>query len=271
MNVIGCAVAKVRNAETQHWRGLLRDCAIARLARHVRVMRVGVVCIVRELLHIMRESATAQPRNYLCMVRVVVLRTRATAQLGFSFERRKGNGKEFVMAQSKEEVNRKARERMAAYRQTPEYLDWLLRSRDLRRALKEKYRRQKGVAPRGLAKAERLAKQAAARTLREEKSHLHDAHVWRYAGVMKNRENFAKRWARDRGAVIARVSAYKARLPDAYVAQQLRAMGIASAAVTPALMELKREAMQFGRLAREAKKLINNQRKEEHETVTEHA
>ena len=93
MNVIGCAVAKVRNAETQHWRGLLRDCAIARLARHVRVMRVGVVCIVRELLHIMRESATAQSRNYLCVVRVVVLRTRATAQLGlFFFKRRKEKG-----------------------------------------------------------------------------------------------------------------------------------------------------------------------------------
>lgn len=93
MNVIGCAVAKVRNAETQHWRGLLRDCAIARLARHVRVMRVGVVCIVRVLLHIMRESATAQSRNYLCVVRVVVLRTRATAQLGlFFFKRRKEKG-----------------------------------------------------------------------------------------------------------------------------------------------------------------------------------
>lgn len=175
------------------------------------------------------------------------------------------------MTQSKEECNRKARERMAARRQTPEYRDWLLRSQDLRRALKEKYRRQRGVAPRGQAKAERLVKQVAARTLREEKRHLHDAHVRRYVRVMKDREKFAKRWARDRAGEIARVSAYKARLPDAYVAQQLRAMGIARAAVTPELMELKREAMQFGRLAREAKKLINNQRKEEHETVTEHA
>ena len=74
---------KARIHQTQQRRGLIRVYAFTRLARHVRVMRVGVVCIVRELLHIMRESATAQPRNYPCMVRVVVLRTRATAQPGF--------------------------------------------------------------------------------------------------------------------------------------------------------------------------------------------
>ena len=35
----------------------------------------------------------------------------------------------------------KARERMARRRQTPEYREWLRRSRELRRGLKEKYRR----------------------------------------------------------------------------------------------------------------------------------
>lgn len=49
------------------------------------------------------------------------------------------------MAQSKEELNAKARARQAAYRETQAYKDWLVASRELRRSLKEKYRRQAGV------------------------------------------------------------------------------------------------------------------------------
>lgn len=53
------------------------------------------------------------------------------------------------MAQTKEELNAKARVRMAAHRETQAYQDWLVASRELRRALKEKYRRQAGALPKG--------------------------------------------------------------------------------------------------------------------------
>lgn len=172
------------------------------------------------------------------------------------------------MAQTKTEENSKARERMAAYRKTPEYQAWLIRSRELRRALKEKYRRQAGVQPRDLRA---MAEKDAARRLREEKSRLHDAHVKRYARCLVDREKFARRYASNPRAEIARVSAYKRALPDAYVAQQIRLMGVSSDAITPKLIALKREAMLFGRLSREAKNLISNQRKVEHEPVSEHA
>lgn len=176
------------------------------------------------------------------------------------------------MAQTKTEENSKARERMAAYRETPEYQAWLIRSRELRRALKEKYRRQSGVQPRDLqAMAAKRAAKDSARRLREEMRGLHDAHVRRYARGLVDREKFARRYASNPRAEIARVSAYKRALPDAYVAQQIRLMGVSSDAITPKLIELKREAMLFGRLSREAKNLISNQRKVEHETVSEHA
>lgn len=173
---------------------------------------------------------------------------------------------------TKDEINRKARERMAAYRQTPEYQDWYARSRELRRSLKEKYRRAAGVKPRDTqATARKRAKAEADRLLREEVRALHDAHVKRYRGVLQARAAYARRYARNPEGQCARVTAYKHALPDAYVALQIRLMGIDGAVITPALIELKREAMLFGRLSREAKRLISNQRKEEHEAVREHA
>lgn len=51
------------------------------------------------------------------------------------------------MAQSKEELNRKARERQAAWRKTPDYQRWLEESRERRKELKAKYRRQSGAFP----------------------------------------------------------------------------------------------------------------------------
>ena len=51
------------------------------------------------------------------------------------------------MAQTKEELNAKARVRMAAHRETQAFQDWLVASRELRRGLKEKYRRQAGALP----------------------------------------------------------------------------------------------------------------------------
>lgn len=44
--------------------------------------------------------------------------------------------------------NERARLRMAEWRKTDDYRKWLVRSRERRRKLKEKYRRQAGVSPR---------------------------------------------------------------------------------------------------------------------------
>jgi hypothetical protein len=54
----------------------------------------------------------------------------------------------------------RARERARERRATPEYRAWLERSRELRRALKEKYRRKAGVKSRAERKAETVAKRA---------------------------------------------------------------------------------------------------------------
>lgn len=52
------------------------------------------------------------------------------------------------MAQSRDELNAKSRARMAAYRCTPEYQAWLIASRENRKRLKAKYRREKGIPTR---------------------------------------------------------------------------------------------------------------------------
>lgn len=166
----------------------------------------------------------------------------------------------------------KARERMAAYRKTPEYQDWLLRSRELRRGLKEKYRRQAGAKPRDAqAAAEKREQEAAARRLRDEVRGLHDAHVKRFDFLRRARESYAKRYARSPELERARATAKKRALVDHYVAYQLRQMGISSDAINAELIELKREVIRFRRLSREAWTQICNQRKEDHEAITEHA
>lgn len=168
----------------------------------------------------------------------------------------------------------KARERMARRRQTPEYREWLRRSRELRRGLKEKYRRQAGARPRADIAAKAAAAREAQATSREHRRMLrglHDAHVKRWERLKKAREMFAARYTAAPGRERERVSARKWALVDSYVAQQLRAMGVPQESITAELIELKREAIQFRRLSRQAKKLIANQRKEAHETVTKHA
>lgn len=60
--------------------------------------------------------------------------------------------------------NRAAKERMAEWRKTEAYRDWLGRSREMRRLWKEKYRREKGARPRAelLYLAEKRRAQASA-------------------------------------------------------------------------------------------------------------
>lgn len=77
-----------------------------------------------------------------------------------------------------------ARRRMAIWRTTPAYAQWLIDSRELRRSLKEKYRRNSGATPREEIKA-RAEKRKEEQKEREKRridkenarSLLHDAHV----------------------------------------------------------------------------------------------
>ena len=166
----------------------------------------------------------------------------------------------------------KARERMAAYRKTPEYQDWLQRSRELRRGLKEKYRRQAGAKPRDAqAAAEKREQEAAARRLRDGVRGLHDAHVKRFDFLRRERASFAKRYANDPQAERERSAARKLALREGYVRQLLRNMGITNDEIAPEMIELKREAMLFKRLARQIRKAIANHNEENHEAITEHA
>lgn len=174
--------------------------------------------------------------------------------------------------QSRDELNRKARERMAAYRQTPEYQDWLQRSRELRRQLKAKYRRDAGVTPRDpAAAAVRRARRAAARERRAVVAALHDAHVKRFRYVMRYRAQSASRYESNPEWHRARSAARKAALPDAYVLEQLRYGGFPAEAASAEVIELKREAIQFRRLSRQIRREISNQAKESsHEGIKQH-
>lgn len=60
---------------------------------------------------------------------------------------------------NKEREREHARARMAARRGTPEYAQWLENSRELRRQLKEKYRREAGVKSRAAKKQETAQRQ----------------------------------------------------------------------------------------------------------------
>jgi len=179
-----------------------------------------------------------------------------------------------MTAQSKAELNRKARERMAVHRQTPEYREWLRRSREMRKQLKAKYRRDAGATPRDVIREAADAKRALAvarKALRDAVNALHDAHVDRYQKVMYSRRKAASRYALDPQAQRDRQAARKRAAPDSYVRQMLRSMGIANDEITPEMIEMKREAMLFRRLSRQIRKAIANHKEENHEAITEHA
>lgn len=84
------------------------------------------------------------------------------------------------MAMTNEERNAKAKARMAAYRQTPEYQAWLSESRELRKALKTKYRRAAGAKTREQIAADAAAKQHQVQQVQVERQVARlqpDAHV----------------------------------------------------------------------------------------------
>jgi len=176
------------------------------------------------------------------------------------------------MSRTKEELNEEARLRMAEYRKTPEFKLYLEQSRENRNRLKTKYRREAGARPRSeiseQAKAGRDAKQAAKQ--QKQQKQLHDSHVSKYFRVIKIRAKSAAEYASRPDAVKQRAAKRRNSLNDSYVLQNIKAMGVPSEAITPELIEMKREAMQFRRLSLQAKTILTNHQKEKHETLAKH-
>lgn len=108
------------------------------------------------------------------------------------------------------------------------------------------------------------------KAVREEQKHLHDAHVKRYSYVLACRARFAKCYAANPQAERERISRRRQALPDSYVIQNLKAMGLPIEAITPGLIALKREAMEYRRLSCVIKTTVKTHLKENHETVTKH-
>lgn len=174
------------------------------------------------------------------------------------------------MKKTREQINAEARERMAEYRKTPEFRVWFEQSRELRRALKEKYRRAAGARPRQEI-ADEAAKRRAQAAQRMAMRSIHDAHVKKYWRVIKSRSKVKEWYAVNADKKRAYVIDRRDALTDAYVVQNLKSMGIEPNQITENLVSLKREAMQFRRLVKKAKTAISNHLKESHETVPKHA
>lgn len=148
-----------------------------------------------------------------------------------------------------------------------------LHKRQVKIELKRKYRRQAGARLRADIAAETQAKREAAAikgAIRLQIVSLHDAHVKRYVDVLRHRAYASKRYRANPQAERERASIRKQKLLDSYLIGQLRAMGIPKDTITPDLIALKREAMQYGRLARHIKSTVKNHWKEQNETITKH-
>ena len=78
-----------------------------------------------------------------------------------------------------------------------------------------------------------------------------DAHVQRYRVLKRARDRAAAAYRNDPDRERARTRMRKAALCDEYVVQNLRAMGLSNEVISPALIDLKREAMALRRIARE--------------------
>lgn len=119
------------------------------------------------------------------------------------------------------------------------------------------------------AKREAAAIKAAIR-LQQQKDAPHDAHVKRYAKAISDRAKYAKRYKANPQAERQRTAQRKQLLPDAYVIQQLKSCGIPREIVTPELIDLKRDCIQYRRLSRNIKSTVKNHLKEQNETITKH-
>ena len=173
-----------------------------------------------------------------------------------------------VTEEAKERNRTKQRERMAAFRLTPAYQVWLDNSRENRKRLKEKYRREAGKRLRSEIQEEAKKKREASTSVKGPK--LHDAHVKCHARVVYSRKRSAEKYERNPDYERERVSNYKKKLPDAYVIQNLKAAGFPVETISPNVINLKREAMLFRRLSLQAKTILKTLWKEQNETINQH-
>lgn len=90
----------------------------------------------------------------------------------------------------KSKALRRSAQRMAEWRKTADYQRWLIESRDRRKQLREKYRRQKGIKSRSEWSAEIASakdKERLARLEKENSMKLHAAHVLAWKKAMPGR------------------------------------------------------------------------------------
>ena len=98
----------------------------------------------------------------------------------------------------------------------------------------------------------------------------HDAHVKRYAAVLRAREKYARRYVSKTQLERSRVQNYKERLPDAYVLQLLNMDSACKRDIPRDLIEMKREQLKLRRLSLQLKKAAQNTYGEKHESITQH-
>ena len=138
--------------------------------------------------------------------------------------------------------------------------------------LKRKYRREAGARLRVDMQADAQAKREAAELRRAQRlaAALHDAHVKRYSDLLRARAYVAKQYVKNPQKYRDYQSKRKQDLVDSYVIYNLRVTGVPRTLITPRLIELKREAMEYHRISRSLKTAIKTNWKENNETITKH-
>lgn len=102
---------------------------------------------------------------------------------------------------------------------------------------------------------------------RKSASKLHDAHVRRFKQRERDRERAAQIYAERPEHERRRASDRKHRLVEGYVIQNLLACGFPKEAITPKIIEIKREQITLRRLAIDLKKAAANMEKD-NESIT---
>lgn len=149
---------------------------------------------------------------------------------------------------------------------TPEQL--AEHKQQVRIELKRKYRREAGAIPRVEIAAHAEAKRKEERSRR--RPVLHDAHVKRYSNLLRARGYVAKQYEQNPQKYRDYQSKRKRDLVDSYVIYSLKVTGVPTTSITPRLIELKREAMEYHRISRSLKTAIKTNWKENNETITKH-
>ena len=160
------------------------------------------------------------------------------------------------MAQSKEERNKKAVERMAEYRKTEAYQRWLIESRERRKALKEKYRRERGCKPRTEIADQKKQRAAEKDRQQEERRRFKAQFIGppRPRAVMSDAEYSRWRYRNDCGEYQKKKRSRQIYgVADCYVAQRL---GLPVKHIPEGLISLKREQILFARSMNKLRKQI---------------